>query len=300
MPFDSKTSNFVTNNLLEMISKFQFTEGIFKTNIPFLYILQTFNPTEFEYGFLNPQICIIIQGNKRLYIGKKAFDLEAENFVASNIDMPISGNISEASYKAPYTAIKIEFSPEEIASVVLEANIKPKQQSQLKEGGYVGKIGVDVLLVIEKLLNLLGDSKAIDFLVPSMKREIIYYLLTGEDSDMFYSHMLLHNEASDINKAISYIRDNFRSTLNVDEIARVANMSISTLYHKFKAVTTLSPIQYQKQLRLQDARKLLLSGEFDVTRAALKVGYESMTQFNREYKRLFGLPPLKDIKAIRT
>jgi len=296
MFLNSKTSDFVINDLLEIISKFQFTDGFFKTNIPFLSVLRAVKPTEFERGFLNPQICILIQGNKRLYIGENSIELGTKDYIASNIDMPISGYVSEASYEVPYTAIKIEFSSEEIASVILEANIKPKRESELKEGACVGKIGADVLLVIERLLNLSRDTKAVDFLAPAMKQEIIYYLLTGEDGDMFYNNMLLHNEASGINNAINYVKGNFKNSISIDEIARVGNMSISTLYHKFKSITTLSPIQYQKQLRLQEARRILLSGGVDVTRAALMVGYESLTQFNREYKRLFGLPPLKDIK----
>ncbi|WP_315070923.1 AraC family transcriptional regulator [uncultured Clostridium sp.] len=300
MSLDSKTTNSVINDLLEITSKFQFNDGFFRTNIPFLSVLRAVKPTEFEYGFLNPQICILIQGDKKLYIGNKSIDLEAENYIASNIDMPISGHVSKASHEAPYMAIKIEFTPDEFASVALEANIKPRRESELKEGACVGRIGVDVLLVIEKLLDFSGDIKAAEFLAPAMKREIIYYLLTGEDGDMFYNNMLLHNEALGINKAIHYVKSNFKNQLSVDGIARAGNMSVSTLHHKFKAVTTLSPMQYQKQLRLQEARRILLSGGVDVTRAALKVGYESLTQFNREYKRLFGLPPLKDIQLIRT
>lgn len=300
MSLNSKTPTSVINDLLEITSKFQFTNGFFKTNIPFLSVLRAVNPTEFEHGFLNPQICILLQGDKKLHIGKKYFELGAEDYIASNIDMPISGYVSKASNEVPYMAVKIEFSSEEIASVVLEADIKEKQEIELKEGACVGKIGINVLLAIEKLLNILSDAKAADFLAPAIKREIVYYLLTGEDGDMFYNNMLLHNEASSINKAINYIKSNFKNSLSVEEIARVCNMSISTLYHKFKVITTLSPIQYQKQLRLQEARRILLSGGIDVTRTALQVGYESMTQFNREYKRLFGLPPLKDIQAMRT
>ncbi|RII34044.1 AraC family transcriptional regulator [Clostridium chromiireducens] len=300
MSLNSKTAASVINDLLEITSKFQFTDGFFKTNIPFLSVLRAANPTEFEHGFLNPQICILIQGNKKLYIGNKSIDLEAENYIASNIDMPISGYVSKASNEVPYIAIKIEFTSDEFVDVALNANIKSRREIELKEGACVGKIGVDVLLVIEKLLKFIGDTKAADFLAPAMKREIIYYLLTGEDGDMFYNNMLLHNEALSINKAINYIKSNYKNSLSVEEIARVCNMSMSTLYHKFKVITTLSPIQYQKQLRLQEARRILLSGGVDVTRTALEVGYESMTQFNREYKRLFGLPPLKDIKNILT
>lgn len=299
MIFNSKAPKSVLNHLLDLISQFSFTHGTFETNIPFLSLLREVKPTVVEHGFLNPSICIVIQGNKKLNIGEKSIELGAGNYIASSIDMPINGQVSKASHETPYTAIKIAFTSEEIASVVLEANIKPREENQLREGAFVGKIGLEVLLVLERLLNLSPDSQAAAFLAPAMKQEIIYRLLTGEDGGMFYNNMLLHHEASGISKAIHYVKANFERSLTVDQIARVGNMSVSTLHHKFKAVTTLSPIQYQKQLRLQEARRILLSGGVDVTRAAFQVGYESLTQFNREYKRLFGLPPLKDIRAIR-
>jgi AraC-like DNA-binding protein len=243
---------------------------------------------------------VLIQGNKELSIGDRSVELGAGNYIASNIDMPISGHISKASYEVPYAAIRLEFTSEEIASVVLEANIKPSQENELREGACVGNAGLDVLLALERLINLYDNPNAVALLAPALKQEIIYHLLTGEDGEKFYNSMLLHNEASGISKAIHYVKGNYKSLITVDEIARVGNMSVSTLYHKFKAITTLSPIQYQKQLRLQEARKILLSGGADVTRAAMQVGYDSVTQFNREYKRLYGLPPLKDIQIMRT
>ncbi|WAH39452.1 AraC family transcriptional regulator [Alicyclobacillus dauci] len=300
MIFNSEAPNSALNHLLELISQFSFTHGTFETNISFLSLLREVKPTVVEHGFLNPQICILIQGNKKLNIGQKSIELGAGDYIASSIDMPISGQVSKASKETPYTSIKITFTSEEIASVVLEANIKPREENQLREGACTGKVGREVLLVLERLLHLCADSQAAAFLTPAVKREIIYRLLTGEDGAMFYNNMLLHHEASGISKAIHYVKANFERSLTVDEIARVGTMSVSTLHHKFKAVTTLSPLQYQKQLRLQEARSILLSGGVDVTRAAFQVGYASVTQFNREYKRLFGLPPLKDIQAIRT
>jgi AraC-like DNA-binding protein len=300
MIFHSKAPKSVLNRLLDLISQFSITHGTFETNIPFLSLLREVKPTVVEYGFLNPSICIVIQGNKKLIIGEKSIEYGAGNYIASSIDMPIKGQVSKASPETPYTAIRIAFTSEEIASVALEANFKPREENKLREGAFVENIGIEVLLVLERLLNLSSDSQVAAFLAPAMKREIIYRLLTGEDGEMFYNNMLLHHESSGISKAIHYVKANFERSLTVDQIARVGNMSVSTLHHKFKAVTTLTPIQYQKQLRLQEARRILLSGGVDVTRAAFQVGYESLTQFNREYKRLFGLPPLKDIQAIRT
>jgi hypothetical protein len=249
MIFHSKEPKSVLNHLLHFISQFSFAHGTFETNIPFLSLLREVKPTAVEHGFLSPSICIVIQGNKKLNIGETSIEYGAGNYIVSSIDMPISGQVSKASHETPYTAIKIAFTSEEIASVVLEANIKPRGENQLREGAYVGKIGLEVLWVLERLLNLSSDFQAAAFLAPSMKQEIIYRLLTGEDGGMFYNNMLLHHEASGISKAIHYVKANFESSLTIDEIARVGSMSVSTLHHKFKAVTTLSPLQYQKQGR---------------------------------------------------
>ncbi|KAI7261471.1 hypothetical protein KC345_g9729 [Hortaea werneckii] len=214
--------------------------------------------------------------------------------------MPIKGRVSEATQEAPYIAVRIAFTTGEIASVALDLDDKFKAfgGNQLKEGAFIGKTGIEVLHVLERLLQLAADSEAAAFLASSVKRELIYRLLTDEGGAYFYNNMLLHHEAAGISKAIHFVKENYVRPLTIEEIAQVGSMSPSTLHHKFKAITTLSPIQYQKQLRLQEARRILLTDDMDVTSAAFEVGYESLTQFNREYKRFFGLPPLKDIRTI--
>jgi hypothetical protein len=228
---NSETPESVMIRLLDFMSQFSFFHGTFETNIPFLSLLREVKPTVVESGFLNPSICIVIQGNKKLIIGEKSIDYGAGNYIASSIDMPIKGQVSKASPETPYTAIRIAFTSEEIASVALEANFKPREENKLREGAFVENIGIEVLLVLERLLNLSSDSQAAAFLAPAMKREIIYRLLTGEDGEMFYNNMLLHHEASGISKAVHYVKANFEHSLTVDQIARVSNMSVSTLHH---------------------------------------------------------------------
>jgi hypothetical protein len=184
---NSETPESVMNHLLEFMSQCSFSRGTFKTNIPFLYLLREVTPTVVESGFINPSISIVIQGNKKLIIGEKSIEYGAGNYIASSIDMP--GQVLKASHEAPYTAIRIAFTSEEIASVVLEANIKPREENQLREGACVGNIGLEVLLVFERLLHLSSDSQTAAFLAPTMKREIIYRLLSGEDGGMFNNSM---------------------------------------------------------------------------------------------------------------
>lgn len=290
----------VLNQLLNMIAQYTFSRGEFQTAISFLSLLKEVKPTIFEqYGLLTPSVCIVLQGNKSLTVGEKTIEYGVGDYLASCIVMPVRGRVSKASHKAPYIAIKLTFTLEEIASVVLEVGIAPKEENRLSEGVFVGRTDTGVLLALERLLRLAPDAQAVAFLAPALKREIVYHLLTGEDGGLFYTSMLMHHEASGISKAIHYVKINFDRHLTAEEIAHAGNMSVSALYHKFKAVTTLSPIQYQKQLRLQEARKILLGSDVNVTGAALQVGYGSLTQFNREYKRLFGRPPLQDIQVIR-
>ncbi|MFF2908039.1 AraC family transcriptional regulator N-terminal domain-containing protein [Paenibacillus sp. NPDC057934] len=288
----------VIQRLLHLCDAYSFSRGICETGISFVSLLKANRPTTIQQGLFNPGICVVLQGNKTLIVRNSTYNYGAGEYIASNLDMPIKGQIVQATQEVPYIAIRIAFTTDEIASVALEANLRVSGENQLSEGAFIGKTGAEVLHVLERLLHLATDRDAADFLASGVKRELIYRLLTDEGGARFYNNMLLHHDAAGISKAIHYVKANFVRTLTVEEIAQAGGMSSSTLHHKFKAVTTLSPIQYQKQLRLQEARRILLTDDIDVTSAALDVGYESVTQFNREYKRFFGLPPLKDIRTI--
>ncbi|MRN54948.1 AraC family transcriptional regulator [Paenibacillus monticola] len=298
MPQNTEEISVVLQRLLHLCSAYSFSPGICETDISFISLLKADRPTTIQYGFFTPGICVVLQGNKTLIIRNNTYNYGAGDYIASNLDMPIKGQVSQATQEAPYIAVRIAFTTDEIASVFLDAKLKAFGENQLTEGAFIGKTGIEVLLMLERLLQLANDSESAAFLVPSVKRELIYRLLTDEGGARFYNNMLLHHDAAGISKAIHYVKANYVRPLTIEEIAQVGSMSPSTLHHKFKAVTTLSPIQYQKQLRLQEARRILLTGDIDVTSAALEVGYESLTQFNREYKRFFGLPPLKDIRTI--
>lgn len=165
---------------------------------------------------------------------------------------------------------------------------------------FIGKADAELLALFVRLLMLLDKSEEeILFLSGLIKREMIFKLLSGEYGYLFFQQVFFDQQAEGIGKAIAWNKDHFARSFTVEELANATNMSVSGLHHKFKAVTSMGPLQYQKQLRLQEARRLLISGQMDVTHAALEVGYESASQFNREYRRLFGLPPLKDVKAVK-
>ncbi|WP_052350371.1 AraC family transcriptional regulator [Paenibacillus gorillae] len=298
MPNPAKDFSDVLQRMLHQCEAYSYSGGICETDIPFVSLLKSDHPTTVQYGFFTPGICVVLQGKKTVIVRNNTYNYGAGDYIASNLDMPIKGQISDASKEAPYIAIRITFSTDEIASAALEAKLAALDENQLTEGAFIGKTGLEVLHVLERLLHLDADREAAAFLAAGVKRELIYRLLTDEGGVRFYNNMLLHHDAAGISKAIHYVKLNYLRTLTIEEIAQAGGMSPSTLHHKFKAVTTLSPIQYQKQLRLQEARRILLTDDIDVTSAAFEVGYESITQFNREYKRFYGLPPLKDIRAI--
>jgi AraC-like DNA-binding protein len=274
-------------------------DGSNATTIPFLSILRNQKPTSVIRGVLTPSFCLIVQGQKRLNIAKELIVCGAGDYIASVIDMPLSGQVVDASEKAPYLAVRIEFTAREIADVITEAKVTIKPKDKLNPAAFVRKSDSDLLELFVKLLKLTDTSEDAPFLGGLIKREIIYRLLSGDYGYLFYQNAILEQQEAGVGKAISWIKENYSEAVTVEQIAQVSKMSVSALFTKFKAITSMSPLQFQKQLRLQEARRLMMSNLLDATTAGLEVGYESPSQFNREYKRFFGQPPLTDVKALR-
>ncbi|MBB3110134.1 AraC-like DNA-binding protein [Paenibacillus phyllosphaerae] len=286
--------------LVAMTERIPLTDGRTSTRVPFLSVIRHRRDTVRSPGVLTPSFCLILQGTKRLYLGQEIFDYGAGDYLASLIDMPASAQVTGAMEQSPYLGLRIDFTTEEIASVVMEAGINPASREKgLSAGAFIGKSDGELLDIFVRLLKLIDKPEDVRFLSELMKKEMIFNLLSGEFGHLFFQKALFDQQSDGIGKAIQWIKENYARAFTVEELAKSCNMSTSGLHHKFKAITTMGPLQYQKQLRLQEARRLLLSGPMGVTTAALAVGYESPSQFNREYRRLFGLPPLQDMKTMR-
>ncbi|NBD28143.1 AraC family transcriptional regulator [Paenibacillus glycinis] len=285
------------SRLLELASRYSFIDGTSRTEIPYLTVLKEIKPIPVAQGVLGPSFCAVIQGKKLLQVGQDSIEYGAGNYLASSIHMPLKGTVLQASPEQPYVALQISLTAEEVTSVALEAKVGVHADKSLGAGAFVGEMNVEALEVIERLLRISADSRAIAFLAPALKRELLFRLLTGAGGDVFYNRMLLHQEAAGIQHVIQWITAHYDSAFTIRQLADLGNMSVSNLHHKFKAVTAMTPLQYQKRIRLQEAKRLLMGGNSDVTRTASQVGYESATQFIREYKRLFGLSPLRDVRA---
>jgi AraC-like DNA-binding protein len=213
----------------------------------------------------------------------------------------VSGQILEASHESPYIGIWIDFNSDEIAEVALlsKMDLKPKKGSR-NPGAFVGKADVNLLDILTRMLNLNGTTADPSFLSNLYKQELIYNLLNGSWGYLYAQQVHLFQQATGLRNTITWIKENYAKPFTIEELAKENNMSASSLHHKFKALTTMGPLQYQKHLRLLEARRLMLNESLDSIEAALEVGYESPSQFNREYKRLFGQPPLRDIKSVHT
>lgn len=288
------------DQLIAMADRITPADGRTPTHVPFLSIIRSSRETQRSTGVLTPSFCLILQGTKRLYLGQEIFHYSAGDYLASLIDMPASAQVIGATEESPYMGLRIDFTTQEIASVAMEAQIVTEpRENDLSAGAFIGKADAELLDIFCRLLKLIDNPKEVRFLSELIKREMIFSLLSGDFGHLFFRKVLFDQRADGVGKAIQWIKDNYARSFTVDELAKSCNMSTSGLHHKFKAITTTGPLQYQKQLRLQEARRLMLSGPMGATMAALTVGYESPSQFNREYRRLFGLPPLQDIKVLR-
>jgi AraC-like DNA-binding protein len=284
--------------LLRAASRAASGEGATATSIPFLSILRSSKPTRTRHGVLEPSLCFVVQGAKRLEIGGTSHAYGAGSYVASAIDFPTSGQITRATRDEPYLAVRIAFDATEIAAIIVEAGLDLGAAApRASESVFVSTSDAPMRASLLKLLQLLDEPADAVFLAGAVKREIIYRLLKGEHGPAIYR--CVKPRSLGVVKAIGWVKRHFAEPMAIDALAKASRMSVSSLRHAFKATTAMGPLQYQKQLRLQEARRLLLAGEVDASGAAFRVGYESASQFSREYRRLFGAPPVRDVQKMK-
>jgi AraC-like DNA-binding protein len=217
----------------------------------------------------------------------------------ASVDLPVTGQVIKASAESPYLALKLEFTATEVLDVLNKTDIQFKQGKNSKRAMFVSEVEPSLLDAVLRLACLLENSRHVPILAPLIKKEILYWILQGPHSEAIEQMALEGSNASRIREVIDHIINNYKEPFRIEELADIANMSVSSLHRHFKEVTAMSPIQFQKQLRLQEARRLLIADPTDVADVAFKVGYESQSQFSREYSRMFGFSPRLDIKRMR-
>jgi AraC-like DNA-binding protein len=269
------------------------------TAIPWLSFIRLSQPTALSRGMLEPSMCLVVQGGKKVLIGKEVNDYGAGSYVLSAIDLPVSGQVVEATAAQPYYGVRIDLDPKEIAALIIELNLQAPPRRGTRVGAYIDESDADLQEAFLRLLLLLDKPKDIPALSRILKQEIMYRLIAARNGDVLYHTVLSHYQEKGVNEAIQWIKANYAEPLVIDDLAKRVRMSVSTLHHRFKAATVMSPLQYQKQTRLLEARRMLMTGSMEAATVAYQVGYESPSQFSREYRRLFGASPLQDVEFLK-
>jgi len=274
-------------------------EGLFQTKISALDFYTTTSLSEFVGTIYEPCICLALQGSKAVGFGENMYGYNSKKYLLVSTNIPANVRIEEASIEKPYVSLKISFSLEQIYEVLKELE-DFENKAKTQQGLFFGDLNVTLLNPILRLVKLLDTpQKNIDFLSPLIIKEILYILLSGDSKEFLKQYVMEGSVTNQIVKVISEIKNNFSQTLNIKDLANKFRMSESSLYHNFKKITMLSPLQFQKKLRLEEAKQLLLNQNIDASEVAFLVGYESPSQFSREYARMFGFPPKTHINYLK-
>jgi AraC-like DNA-binding protein len=242
---------------------------------------------------------MVAQGAKRVLLGDDTFVYDAHHYLITSVHLPTIVQIIAASREKPYLGLRLKLDQREISQLMVDSNLPPPRAQQSSRGMATGEVTLPLLTAVQRLIELLSEEKDIPILAPIIQREIIYRLLMGEQGTRLRQIASTGSQSHQIARAIDWLKANFTQPLRIDDLAEQVRMSSSTFHHHFRSMTALSPLQFQKQLRLQEARRLMLAERMDAATAAFQVGYESPSQFSREYNRLFGAPPLRDIAKLR-
>lgn len=274
-------------------------EGANPTSIPGLVLYRRTRPSACHWTMCEPGLTVFAQGRKLIQLGGTPYLCEESSFLVSSIDTPIRSQILEASQAAPLLSLWLRLDMVAVQELISREDLPEPDGSPALRGLAVGKAPVELLGACSRLLDLLESPEDIPFLGPLIQREIAYRILKTPQGARLRAIATRGDLSNRTARAIAWLRAHYSEPLRVDELARVAHMGVSTLHRQFRALTGLSPLQYQKQLRLQAARQRMLADGVDATTAAYEVGYQSVSQFTREYKRLFGQPPRRDVVTQR-
>ena len=285
--------------LASRISALAQSPGEHATAIPGLSLFRRVEPTACRHVFYEPSLAVFTQGRKFLNVGGTEYVCDGTSFVLSAIDMPVQSQVVEASEKIPLLSMLLRLDMAIVREVLSREDLPDIDSSSQRRGLVVGVTTPGLFSASDRLLQLLDNPEDIPFMTPLLQREIVYRLLRTPQGERLRAIATRGDLSHRTARAIAWLRTNYTKPLHLEELAAIAQMGVSTLHHQFRALTTVSPLQYQKQLRLQAARDRMLMSGIDATTAAYEVGYESVSQFSREYSRLFGQPPIRDIKTLR-
>ncbi len=286
-------------SLAESIARLTEHGELRTTIIPGLSLFRKNEPSEPVTGLYEPSVCLIAQGSKHVRLGDDTYVYNSKHYLFSGLHLPVIAQVVEASMERPYLGIKLTFDYRDISQLIADSQLPPPRTQKTDRGMATGELTPPLVNAFQRLVDLLGEEQDIPMLAPAIQREIFYRLLVGEQGVRLRQLAVTGTQSQQIARAVTWLKSNFEKPLKVDDLAKMASMGTSTFHNHFRNMTALSPLQYQKQLRLQEARRLMLAEYIDAASASFQVGYESPSQFSREYSRLYGAPPVKDITALR-
>jgi len=267
---------------------------------PGLHFRRHSRPTESLHGFYEPAFCVIAQGSKQIELGGERLRYDPAHYLITTVELPLTGRVVDASLERPFLGFRLTLDPAVVASVMMESGlIHPRDEGASVKAIDVSALDASLLDAVLRLVRLVDAPGEYRVLAPLIVREIVYRLLTGAQGDRLRHLATFGDRAHRMVRAVKRLREEFDQPLRIQAVARELSMSVSGFHAHFKAVTAMSPLQFQKQLRLQEARRLMLSEDLDAAQAGFRVGYEDASHFNREYKRHFGEPPMRDVERLR-
>lgn len=284
-------------NLLEQNSK---NEGITSTSIPGVEIFKATSTTVPLPVVYQPSLCVLAQGQKQVFLDRDIFDYKAGQFLTVTVDLPLHSQITQATPAEPYLLFKVNIDAAVIAELAPYTEQKAHLESTTGKGLFVGDIDSGTANAIMRLAELLATPEHVPVLAEQTKREMFYRLLCGDHGPLIAQMAIKDSHLRRIGNAVQCIKQEFRNPLSVAHLAQLADMSVSSFHAHFKTITGLSPLQYQKSLRLLAARNMMAAENLDAAATAYQVGYESPSQFSREYARMFGSPPGRDISQLKS
>ncbi|MHA3737798.1 AraC family transcriptional regulator N-terminal domain-containing protein [Pseudomonas sp. Eth.TT006] len=273
--------------------------GDFATAIPGLSLFRRDQPAPPAVCMVEPSLILVGRGEKRMWVGGEGYSYDPTRFLVTTLDLPANSEVMQASPEQPCVGLVLKLDVGMLAEVLSKGGLPAKRQPTLNSGAGIGSLSSALEDALERLLALLDEPEAIPVLAPLILREVHYRLLNTDQGARLRQIIAVDGQGYRIAKAIDWLKVNYTEALRIDELAARVQMSAPTFHHHFRQLTGMSPLQYQKWLRLNEARRLMLSEHLDVSRAAFAVGYESPSQFSREYGRLFGTAPSRDIALLR-
>lgn len=285
--------------LVDLIGRHARSDGIHATNVPLLRLIRATAPSEQMPSLYDPSFCIVVQGRKQVVLGKKAYSYDPFHYLAVSVTLPVSGAIVEASRQQPYLCMSVEIDTKLLAELLIELGTERRPDDDDPCGLYVARSDPGMADAVLRLARLLDRPRDIPVVAPLVLREMHYRALIGHNGHRLREVCVADSQTQRIDGAIRLLRGAYDKPLSIGRLAQSVHMSPSSLHRRFKEVTRMSPLQFQKRLRLHEARRLMVAHGLEAAAAAYRVGYTSPTQFSREYRRLFGSPPRKEVEMLR-